>query len=159
MKRIIIFSDTHGDIRRCEDVINNFPYRITAVFHAGDYARDAEDIQSIYPDIPVYYVRGNTDMFSTAPVDGTVMIDGVKIFLTHGHEYRVKQEARFSTLKRKAEEKEADLVIFGHTHIPATEFHNKTTLVNPGSIRYDGHYAVAEIENGRVKTTIFEHEW
>ena len=154
MQRVLIFSDTHGDIRGCEDVINNFEYRISAIIHAGDHARDAEDLQSIYPEIPVYYVCGNTDFMSNAPVECTVVIGGARVFVTHGHEYRVKQELRYTTLKVKGEEIGADLVVFGHTHVPITEFHGKTTLINPGSIRFDGHYAVAEIENGKVKTTI-----
>lgn len=155
MKRLLVFSDSHGDISNCDEVINNFEYKISGIIHAGDYARDAEDLEAIYSDIPVYYVHGNTDYISRAPVELTFVIDGIKIFLTHGHEYCVKQESHsgYRTLCAKAEKVGADLCIFGHTHCVATEFHGRTTLLNPGSIRFNGEYAVVEIDNGIVITT------
>ena len=48
MKKILIFSDTHGDINRCLDIIEKAD-SVSAIFHAGDYTGDAEDLKSIYP--------------------------------------------------------------------------------------------------------------
>lgn len=154
MKRLLVFSDSHGSIDNCEEVINRFKYKVSGIIHAGDYARDAEDLESIYPDIPVYYVHGNTDYISRAPGEITFEIDGVRIFLTHGHEYYVKQEVHsgYRTLLNKAKIMEADLCVFGHTHVPVTELNLGVTLLNPGSIRFNGEYAVVEIEKGKVKT-------
>ena len=90
MKKILIFSDTHGDINRCLDIIEKAD-SVSAIFHAGDYTGDAEDLESIYPNIPIYYVKGNNDYFSKAPSHMLVTIDGVKIFITHGHEQNVKR--------------------------------------------------------------------
>ena len=155
MKRLLVFSDSHNRIDNCEEVINSFPYKISGIIHAGDCARDAEDLEAIYPDIPIYYVHGNTDYISGAPDELIFEIDGIRIFLTHGYEYNVKQEilTGYRTLLNTAKMKNADLCIFGHTHFPATEIHMGVTLLNPGSIRYGGEYAVVEIENGKVKTT------
>ena len=55
MKKILIFSDTHGEINRCLDIIEKAD-SVSAIFHAGDYTGDAEDLESIYPNIPIYYV-------------------------------------------------------------------------------------------------------
>ncbi|MDO5397332.1 MAG: metallophosphoesterase [bacterium] len=153
MKRFLVFSDSHGSINNCEDVINHFQNQISGIIHAGDYARDAEDLESIYKDIPVYYVHGNTDYMSRAPGDLTFEIDGVRIFLTHGHEYFVKKElcSGYGTLLRKAKEERADLCIFGHTHISTMQRNIGVTLLNPGSIRFNGEYAIVGIENGDVK--------
>jgi len=129
---------------------------VSAIFHAGDYTGDAEDLESIYPNIPIYYVKGNNDYFSKAPSHMLVTIDGVKIFITHGHEQNVKYEYEFMTLRKAAEKYDPDLIIFGHTHIPYTDYKGKATLLNPGSIRYTGTYAEAEIENGKLKTKIIE---
>ena len=131
MKKILIFSDTHGDINRCLDIIEKAD-SVSAIFHAGDYTGDAEDLESIYPNIPIYYVKGN------------------------GHEQNVKYEYEFMTLRKAAEKYDPDLIIFGHTHIPYTDYKGKATLLNPGSIRYTGTYAEAEIENGKLKTKIIE---
>ena len=131
MKKILIFSDTHGDINRCLDIIEKAD-SVSAIFHAGDYTGDAEDLESIYPNIPIYYVKGNNDYFSKAPSHMLVTIDGVKIFITHGHEQNVKYEYEFMTLRKAAEKYDPDLIIFGHTHIPYTDYKGKATLLNPG---------------------------
>ena len=154
MQRLLVFSDSHGDIRNCKEIIDNFEYRISGIIHAGDYAGDAQDLKAEYPDIPVYYVCGNCDIFSAAPVENVFIVDGVKIFLTHGHTYYVKQEVHsdYRTLAKKANEIGAGLCVFGHTHYQDTVYTGGTTLLNPGSIRYGGTYAVVEIENGKVNT-------
>lgn len=156
MKRILIFSDTHGDINRCISIIEETK-SISAIFHAGDCTADAEDLQSIYPQIPVYYVRGNNDWFSRESSIRVVTIDNVTIFLTHGHEQNVKYESELTTLIKSAKLYNPNLIIFGHTHVPQTEYKGGITIINPGSIRFGGTYAVAEIENGKLKTSIVEY--
>ncbi|MCI8404003.1 MAG: metallophosphoesterase [Clostridia bacterium] len=155
MKKILIFSDSHGDINRCLDIINSCD-NLHAVIHAGDYAGDAEDLQSIYPNLPVHYVKGNNDFFSRAPSYITVIIDGVRIYVTHGHEQRVKYEYDYRTLRNVALKENASLAVFGHTHIPFTSYDGGCILLNPGSIRFSATYAIAEIENGTVTTNIME---
>lgn len=156
MKKVLIFSDTHGDINRCLDIINTSD-RVDAIIHAGDCVRDAEDLESIYSDIPIYYVRGNNDIFTTAPSHMTVIIDGARIYITHGHEQRVKYESSYSTLRAAAADAKPDLVIFGHTHIPYTSYDGAFTLLNPGSMRFSATYAVAQIDKGKIKTEIIEY--
>lgn len=157
MKRLLILSDSHGDTDRCINIINKFDGKIDAVIHAGDCVRDAEDLSYIYPNLPMYYVRGNNDIFTTAQGDLIIDIGGVRIFVTHGHDYRVKYELRYTTLAQKAQSVGAKLCIFGHTHMPYTDFVGEMTVLNPGSVRFGGTYAIAEIENGVVKTAIFDY--
>ena len=157
MKRILIFSDTHGYTDPCIEIINNSP-KPYAIIHAGDYTRDAEDLSYIYPDIPLYYVKGNNDMLSRAPSDITIMAEGAKIFVTHGHEQRVKYEPTLTTLKARAARVNPSLVIFGHTHSPYTEYWGSAVILNPGSVRYSKTYAVAEIDKGKVTTKILDIE-
>lgn len=152
MKKIYIFSDTHKNINGCIDVITNAG-KIDAIIHAGDHADDAYDLHSIFPDIPIYSVRGNCDYFSNEPNDLTVIIDGIKIFITHGHGYNVKNT--LSELKAKGRDINADLVVFGHTHRPMVDTDGKMTITNPGSGGSLGTYAVAKIENGFVRADIF----
>lgn len=155
MKRILIFSDTHGDINPCLEVIRSFGHT-DAIIHAGDYARDAEELEYIYPDIPLYYVKGNNDIFSRAPSHITVLIGGKRIYLTHGHEQNVKYESNYSTLRAAAEKANSDLVIFGHTHVPYTSYDGGMTVLNPGSARFSRTCAEAEIDGDTLKTKIIE---
>lgn len=155
MKKILIFSDTHGDIDHCLRIISDAD-RVDAIIHAGDYVRDAEDLESIYPDIPIYYVKGNNDIFTTAPAHMTVVIDGVRIYITHGHEHRVKYETGYSTLRAAAAEAKPDLIVFGHTHIPYVSYEGSAITLNPGSTRFSRSYAIAEIENGKINTKLLD---
>ena len=155
MKRILIFSDTHGYTDPCLSIINNTP-RVDAVIHAGDYTRDAEDLSYIYPDLPIYYVKGNNDLLSRASSELLFVTEGIKIYVTHGHEQHVKYERTYVTLREKAKKKNADLVIFGHTHIPYTDYSDGMTIINPGSVRFSRTYAIAEIDNGKLTTKILD---
>lgn len=157
MKTILIFSDTHGDTDRCIHIINGMERKPDMIIHAGDHARDAEDLASIYPDIPIHYVCGNCDMFSNAQSHIILKAENATIFVTHGHEFNVKYELHYTTLERRAALLGADLCVFGHTHIPYTDHRGKMTILNPGSLRYGGTYAIAEINNGKVLTTIKEY--
>ena len=67
MKKILIFSDTHGDINRSLDIIEKAD-SVSAIFHAGDYTGDAEDLESIYPSIPIYYVKRQQRLFFKSSV-------------------------------------------------------------------------------------------
>lgn len=153
MKKILIFSDTHGYTNQCIDIIKETDV-VSTVIHAGDYVRDAEDLASIFPNIPMYYVKGNNDIFSDAPMKMNIEIGGKRIFITHGHEYRVKYEADYRTLVEKGRAENADLTVFGHTHIPYTSYEGKMTVINPGSVIFSKTYAVAEIDGDRLKTRI-----
>ncbi|MCH5211126.1 MAG: metallophosphoesterase [Oscillospiraceae bacterium] len=154
MKKILVFSDTHGYTDPCMSIIEK--NRPSVIIHAGDCTGDAEDLSYIYPDIPIYYVKGNNDFFSSAAMRMTVIIDGVRIFITHGHEQRVKYESDYRTLRAAAKEADASLIIFGHTHIPYTSYDYGVTMINPGSVRFSGTYAVVEIEKGKVNTKILD---
>ncbi len=153
MKRILIFSDTHGNIDGCLNIIKNTP-SVSAVLHAGDCVRDAEGIEAAFPSLKVYYVKGNNDFFTRAPASLLIPIGGKRIYLTHGHEQRVKYEFNYTTLTERAETVNADLAVFGHTHEPYTGYAGKMILLNPGSALFTRTYAVAEIDGDTLKTAI-----
>ena len=154
MKRILIISDTHGDINDCVKIIEKTTPDM--IIHAGDIIRDADDLISIYPDIPMHCVCGNNDFSKRYPYNLLLSVDGKNIFITHGHEYCVKYESSLSTLEKKAREMDADLCVFGHTHTPLCAVRGTLIMLNPGSTRFSGTYAICEIENGKMKTCILD---
>ena len=153
MKRILIFSDTHNDTTSPMQVIMQTK-AVDAIIHAGDCVRDAQDLEAMFPQIPVYYVMGNNDFFSNAPRALNVTIGKKNIFIVHGHNERVKYEYTLSTLIEKGQRQMADLIVFGHTHKPLIDYHKNMTILNPGSLKYGGTYAVCEIENDKLKVEI-----
>ena len=105
-------------------------------------------------------MRGNCDIF--APLEDeeqTVIFDGLKIFMTHGHRYMVK--SGYTVAIEKALAKGADILLFGHTHQPVSiiisagekvgdTVAKKDLLVfNPGSIR-EGHFGSLTVKSGQA---------
>lgn len=152
MKKIFVFSDTHGNTDGCIRIIEQAK-QLDAIIHCGDHVRDADDIHSIFPKIPMYNVRGNCDFMAFEPNDKIMATDGVKIFITHGHSYNVKASLR--ELKVKGHELNAEVVVFGHTHVPVIELDGGMIMLNPGSSGQAGTYAVITIENNNARADIF----
>lgn len=153
MIRIIVFSDTHKCIEPCIQAVNNIK-DIDMIIHAGDHWSDARELEDIFKNIPVKYVRGNCD-FSLAPLEELIEIGNRKIFVTHGHMYNVKQEHdRYETIKKRGLELGADVVVFGHTHIPFNQNFGNITIINPGSVKYTRNYGIIEIDNDKIGTAI-----
>ena len=150
--RILVFSDSHKSVEPCARVIENI-IGVDMVLHAGDHASDCAELERIFPDIDFKYVSGNCD-FSKAPSELLIEASGKRIFLTHGHGYAVKFDSDYYTIKNKGAELSADLVVFGHTHVPVCDFSQNPPILNPGSIKHTGTYAVIEIEDGKLKACV-----
>lgn len=152
--RILIFSDTHGSIQSAYYAIQNTP-DVDAIIHAGDVDRDADKLSELFPNIPVYAVTGNNDFFPSYPFELDVTLGGKRIYITHGHRLGVK--SGMSGLYRLADENDYDLIIYGHTHTANADYRGKSIILNPGAMTYGRKsYAVAETENGILKTSIIE---
>ena len=118
------------------------------ILHLGDCVRDAQRLEELYPDIPLLGVPGNCDYAPAVPQSLTLELDGVRIFVTHGHLYGVKRD--LTALAGAAKDAGARLALFGHTHIQHLEERGGITLLNPGTAGRFGHsgYAVVEIKDG-----------
>ncbi len=152
--RILVFSDTHFNVSRAYNVINNI-IGVDAVIHCGDGIRDAYELEAEFPEIKLYYVCGNCD--GTEGIsESTINIGSKSIFITHGHRYNVKSECDFEypTLRDRGRELGADCVVFGHTHMPYNRNWGDIVVMNPGSIKYEGTYGVIEIEEDRLASAI-----
>ena len=154
----LIFSDSHGKTQNMQEVIDRQIASPNAVFFLGDGLRDLDTLDSGRSEL--YCVRGNCDVF--APFDGeeqTVIFDGVKIFMTHGHRYMVK--SGYTVAAEKALAKGADILLFGHTHQPIcllvragekigdTVAKKDLWIFNPGSVR-EGCFGSLTVKNGVV---------
>ena len=122
--------------------------RPDAVLHLGDHLEDAESMESVFSGVDFYHVPGNCDFFTSAPPSLTISLDGVRIFLTHGHLFGVKSGLTRLTLE--ARRVGAQLALFGHTHIQHMEERDGLTLLNPGAAGRFGRsgYGVVTISGG-----------
>lgn len=131
MIRLGVIGDTHRQLGIAKKAVEQMG-EIDALLHTGDHFQDAHDLAQQLP-MPVEGVAGNCDWFKIqGPNELTLEYDGVRVFLTHGHLYRV----RFDTevLLKKALAVEAQVAVFGHTHIPFMEQRKGILLFNPGSV-------------------------
>lgn len=145
--KLMIASDIHGSAYYCQALIDAYheetPDRLLLLgdllYHGPrndlprDYApkRVIEMLSSIKDSL--LCVRGNCE----AEVDQMVLpfpvladyawleVNGLRIFATHGHHYG---EDNPPPLKK------GDILLCGHTHIPADRKHETFTYLNPGSV-------------------------
>lgn len=129
--RILVFSDSHGRRRNMEEALFLHP-EAEAVFFLGDGERDFREVRDLFPKLRFFGVSGNCDFGSLEQTWGLVMEAGKRIFFTHGHLFGVKQG--LWKLEEAAASHRADIVLFGHTHIPYTSYQGGIYYMNPGSI-------------------------
>ncbi len=152
MIKALVFSDSHKQFSPMFNAIEK-ESPINWLIHAGDMHSDVEDLMTAFPKTPFAYVKGNNDFFlPNVPDERFFELEGVKIFLTHGHMFGVKSSL-FGLLK-KAKELEADLVIFGHTHKAFHEVLDGITLFNPGHARQS--YGVLTLSQGTFEIELKE---
>ncbi len=138
--KCLIFSDSHGSSLYIEKAIS-MHRDAEVIFFLGDGLSDIERFTSRYPAVAFLPVRGNCDfssLFSGRTVSKAeeITLEGRRIVYTHGDLYGVKYGD--GGLLRLAEAKGADIVLYGHTHVPReqyiTEGGRPIYLFNPGSI-------------------------
>lgn len=144
---ILVFSDSHGRPDNMTEALSRQIKKPDAVIFLGDGLKDISYVE--LQDIPLFTVSGNCDgtlfsSFEPTLESRTVLLGGKRIFITHGHRYFVKHG--LSELIREAISRDADIVLFGHTHqcldrvIDAEELSKGRDrplyLMNPGSIGY-----------------------
>ncbi len=145
--KLMIASDIHGSAYYCEKLISAFeaesPDRLLLLgdllYHGPrndlpqNYApkRVIELLSSIKDSL--LCVRGNCE----AEVDQMVLpfpvladyawldVNGLRIFATHGHHYGEDNPPPM---------KSGDILLCGHTHVPANRAHDGFTYLNPGSV-------------------------
>jgi len=130
--RIGVISDSHGDVRSIRQGLRQMG-EIALLLHAGDHCTDIAEIEATAA-FPVKAVRGNCDFGMVAPGEQIIDWVGKRILLLHGHQYQVKRT--FSSLIAYAQTRAPDLVVFGHTHVPAVFTVGNTVFFNPGSLAY-----------------------
>ncbi|MCL2764268.1 MAG: metallophosphoesterase [Treponema sp.] len=157
-KKLLVFSDSHGSVSALKAVFKWANDRIPpndticATACLGDGLSDlrrAADETGFYSDWKI--VCGNNDYGIQAPESVIFDFADRRFFMCHGHRHGLY--SGYYKLLAAAENKEADAVLFGHSHIPYFSDEDGIALINPGSIgqprsRIGATFAVIEcIEN------------
>jgi putative phosphoesterase len=126
--RIGVISDTHGLLR--PEVFEAFE-GVDHILHAGDIG--AEDVLiELRAIAPVTACAGNVDGFrcGDAREEARVELGGLRFYLTH----ILDRPARPRPEVREAlRDQPADVVVFGHSHLPHDERRDGLWFFNPAS--------------------------
>lgn len=128
--KILIVSDTHGKDHNLLKTIQKVS-PIDLLIHLGDIVSSEEYIKSI-SNCPVELVAGNNDFFCKLPKEKIIRIGNYTVMLTHGHKYGVYYGT--NQIKEVAGRNQADIVMFGHTHVPLIDLKDDIWAINPGSL-------------------------
>ena len=146
--KILIVSDTHGRHSAFDKALKEAG-KIDALVHLGD-TEGGEDYIEAVCGCPAYVVAGNNDFFSDNLREMEVVFGTKKAFMTHGHYYYVSLGPE--RIIEEGKMRNADIVMFGHTHKPFLEMIDGMIVLNPGSLSYPrqegrkGSYIMMEIE-------------
>ncbi len=154
MIKIAVFSDSHRHIAPMVQAVRQ--QQPDLILHLGDHAQDARSLEREFQTTALRYVRGNCDLGDWAPEQLELRLEGVRVLMTHGHRYQVK--AGLDVLDYQGRAAQADLVLFGHTHVPLLQSEGGMTLLNPGSIGYGKTYGLVFIDNGQITATLTKLE-
>ena len=155
MTKVIIISDSHGKLDNVRTIMEK-EKNVNCVIHLGDLIGQDEELEEICR-CPIYKVKGNGDFLSDNPSSDVIEIGDNRIFITHGHQYGVNYG--IDKLCYAAQERECNIAMYGHTHVPDNSAYGGIIIVNPGSVslpRQLNHkptYGVMMI-NERKKTDI-----
>ena len=160
--KILVVSDSHGDRELLYSIVLKHKDSIDLVIHLGDNLIDGIDIMRSFPTVAFLGVLGNCDyasMYADAHFEGTFFAEGKRIFYTHGHKYNVDYGVEY--LAQNAKLRNADIALFGHTHVSKVCECSTVTIINPGSISRPrdgsgGSYALIEIKDSNLTYKICE---
>ena len=153
--RVVVLADTHAPRRwrACPPRVAGHLRTADLILHAGDVCTAAV-LAELAQYAPVVAVRGNNDGRDVAAwgAAGTAELDlhGLSIAMVHDSGAAAGRLAR---LRRRFPA--ADLVVFGHSHIPLDESAPGLRIFNPGSPtdrrrQPHGTLGVLEIDQGRL---------
>ena len=154
--KILVFSDSHNCIAPMLKMVQATSPDI--ICHLGDHDTDALTLEAAYPHIPLYVISGNCDIDGLGGVVNSPNIDsfwgdvltfkaeGKRIAMTHGDRYRVK--SGLEKLIPIGRERGADILLFGHTHIPYYAQIGDMHVLNPGPASHS--CALIEITDGEI---------
>ncbi|MGH3759114.1 metallophosphoesterase family protein [Actinophytocola sp.] len=131
--RVVALADTHAPRRwrSCPPRVDEELRGADVILHAGDVC-----VPSVLDELaeyaPVHVVAGNNDgpdvVTWGAPEALSLELDGLRVAMIHDSGHRIGRTAR---MRRRFPD--ADLVVFGHSHIPLDETGDGVRIFNPGS--------------------------
>ncbi len=161
--KIGLVSDTHGNITLLKKVLNVLreKEKISLLVHLGDDFDDikfAEDSQGDFMRIPGVF---SSYYFDPGIPNRLIKEFGeFRILFTHSPKPHPNDLPTDLKLEDAVKKRQADVVFYGHTHIPKVEIKDGLLWVNPGHLKPEDKkgspptYATAVFQKGKIKIDI-----
>ena len=156
--KLLVISDTHGEMPLD---INKIDF--DAVIHAGDIGSPAffRQLDASAGEKNLFAVYGNTDFMLDEYLPETIapQIGGTNFFIVHN---LTAPHRILPANKNAMNENSSEIVVFGHTHMPALAERGGRIFINPGSlgkIGLTGYRTFATVEtdeSGNVSAQILD---
>jgi len=155
--RVVVLADTHAPRRwkSCPPRVADELRGADVILHAGDVCVPAV-LDELAEFAPVHAVSGNNDGPDVAawgaPETLELDLDGLRVAMIHDSGDKVGRTRR---MRRRFPS--ADLVVFGHSHIPLDETGDGVRIFNPGSPtdrrrQPHGTVGILEIAGGELRS-------
>lgn len=154
--KILVVSDSHGQSLDLVRLKERYEDEVVAMIHCGD-----SELERDHPALDGFmYVRGNCDWERSFPDHIVKEFGRFRFLITHGHLYNINMTLQ--NLSYKAEEVQANVALFGHSHKPGSEVGDDGVLyINPGSIllprgRIEKTYCILELKEHQINVDFYE---
>lgn len=133
MMRFLVLSDTHCPRSPLPGDLSPLMSGMEGIIHCGDFS-DYDSFLSLEAyGLPVYGVTGNNDPWELRrilPERRILLLGELKVAVTHGASCGGSAHA---CARREFSGQEADLILFGHSHLPEAHPRPDPPAYNPGS--------------------------
>lgn len=154
MVHVLVLSDTHirhNGRRRLPAAVYRHLEQADLILHAGDVTV-GEVLEDLARYAPVHGVLGNNDreLVGSLPESVVMVVAGVSLAMVHDSGSAAGRERR---MRRRFPG--ADVVVFGHSHVPYNRQGIGQLLLNPGSptdrrAQPDHTLATLDLAEGRI---------
>ena len=132
--RVLIVSDSHNKEENLFKIFRNETFDAVAFLGDVEYGEERvrDYLEKTHPGCPIRFVKGNCDDHTDFDISAVVNYGGVKVFMTHGHQFFVRMGRE--SLAAEAAKEGCSYALFGHLHIPIKEEVMSVICFNPGSV-------------------------
>ncbi|MFY4774680.1 metallophosphoesterase [Metabacillus sp. RGM 3146] len=153
--KVLIMSDSHGLTDEVAEICRRHKEEVSAVIHCGDSELAAND--PVIQDMLI--VKGNCDYDARLPEEIIHDAGGYRFLIVHGHLHSIK--TTLMNVKYRADEENASIICFGHSHIAGAELVDGKLYINPGSIRLPRlrnvkTYAILELDEKTAELSFYD---
>ncbi|MCK4353359.1 YfcE family phosphodiesterase [candidate division WOR-3 bacterium] len=160
--KVGVLSDSHKNVEFVEKVIGWFKKQeVEKIIHLGDDYDDADTVK--HPEV-IKIPGVFSEHYKNPDIPNRLIFEfeGWKVLITHTRESHKNDLPKDLKPEKVIKSKEAEIILYGHTHIPKIERQGGIIYINPGHLQesdkkgYPPSFALLDFEKGMLRAKIFD---